>query len=121
MLVLKHFLKDFLDKYVVDFLVSGFSQGLRLGCFNKDEVVSVSRHNKSAFQFKSGVDEAITKEVNRGHTLGLFSEIPIEQFHRSPIGADPKKDGSVRLVLDLSSPQGSLVNDRIYKDNYSVQ
>ncbi|XP_057312156.1 uncharacterized protein LOC130653651 [Hydractinia symbiolongicarpus] len=68
----------------------------------------------------SKVDEAILKELNRGHTVGPFDCPPLPSFHCSPLGAAPKKDGSIRVILDLSSPQGFSVNDGISKDSYSV-
>ena len=33
----------------------------------------------------------------------------------------PKKDGTFRIILDLSSPKGSSINDGISKENYSVR
>ena len=44
----------------------------------------------------------------------------LNNFHCSPLGAAPKKDGTVRVVLDLSSPKGFSVNDGINKNDYSV-
>ena len=42
-------------------------------------------------------------------------------FHCSPLGAVPKKDGSYRLILDLSSPRGCSVNEGISREQYSVR
>ena len=38
----------------------------------------------------------------------------------SPLGTVPKKDGSLRLILDLSSPRGLSVNDGIDRDEFST-
>lgn len=67
------------------------------------------------------VSTAVDKEVTRGHTLGPFSSLPFPVAHISPLGAVPKKDGSKRLILDLSSPSGSSINEGIDKDEFSVK
>ena len=46
---------------------------------------------------------------------------PLPDIHCSPIGAVAKDDGSVRLILDLSSPRGSSVNEGISPEEYSVK
>ena len=118
--LLENLLNQHPDRALVDFVVSGFRYGFRLG-FREDysSLVSASKNNKSAFEYKEKVDEAILKELNRGHTVGPFSSVPCN-FHCSPLGAAPKKDGSVRVVLDLSSPRGHSVNDGILKEDYTV-
>ena len=60
-------------------------------------------------------------EVSRGHTAGPFTTPPLEALHCSPLGSAPKKEGKVRLVLDLSSPRGCSINEGIAKDEYSVE
>ena len=118
---------DLLEKYLighpkrelVDFIISGFNHGFRLGV--QDQVMaSVSKNNQSAHRYEDKVDEAILKELNRGHTVGPFDSFPFPNFHCSPLGAAPKKDGTVRVVLDLSSPKGLSVNDGIDREDYSV-
>ena len=46
---------------------------------------------------------------------------PLPLLHCSPLGAVPKKDGTFRIILDLSSPRGSSVNEGISKDEFSVK
>ena len=103
----------------MDFIISGFSFGFRLGALDTN-LVSSRRNNKSSYDHEDKVNEAILKELNRGHTVGPFDQHPLPDFHCSPLGAAPKKDGTVRIVLDLSSPKGYSVNDYISKDDYSV-
>ena len=74
---------------------------------------------RSALDQEELVTEAILKEVVRGHTSGPFPYPPFPHTHCSPIGAAPKPDGSVRLILDLSSPRGDAVNDGISKEEFS--
>ena len=38
----------------------------------------------------------------------------------SPLGVVPKKDGTWRIIMDLSSPHGSSINDYISKDEFTL-
>ena len=76
------------------------------------------KNNKSARDDPDGVSKAIVKEVQRGHTAGPFPQPPFPHCHVSPVGADPKPDGSCRLLLDLSQPAGDSVNEAIDKDEF---
>ena len=67
------------------------------------------------------MQEAIDKEISRGHTAGPFPHPPFLHFHCSPIGATPKKDLSLRLIMDLSQPKGSSINENISKEDFSFQ
>ena len=72
------------------------------------------RNLRSARENFEGVSEAIAKELHRGHTSS-----PFPHTHYSPVGAAPKADGSVRLILDLSSPRGDSVNDGISQEVFA--
>lgn len=116
--VLESLLTGHPNKTLVRFIVSGFRYGFKLG-FQDNELKSCINNNKSSIEYETKVDEAILKELNRGHTVGPFASPPFK-LHCSPLGAAPKKDGTVRVVLDLSSPHGHSVNDGITKEDYSV-
>lgn len=108
-------LKSLLEGYpsaLLDFLISGFSFGFRIGFLGQ---VSSGReqNNLSASEKSGAVSKAIFRELSRGHTMGPFTSPPFSKFHCSLLGAVPKKDGSQRIILDLSSPSGSSVNDGI--------
>ena len=98
----------------------GFEHGFSLG-FQGDVLQSTGRNLKSAHQNSEAVSKAISVEVERGHTLGPFPSPPLDSFHCSPLGAVVKKDGSARLILDLSSPKGSSVNDGIDAETFAVK
>ena len=66
------------------------------------------------------MSEVISKELSRGHIAGPFTSPPFPNLHCSPLGCVPKKDGSYRLIIDLSSPPGRPVNEKIPKDSISV-
>ena len=112
------YLKELLSGYtaeVVDFLVSGFTNGFRIGYFGP-HTVGREKNNLSANANESSVSSAIFKELSRGHTVGPFSFPPFQSFHCSP-----KKDGTIRIILDLSSPQGTSVNEGIPSELFSVK
>lgn len=82
---------------------------------------STSRpNNLSARSRPSAVSEAIAREVSRGHTAGPFPYPPYTPFRCNPLGARDKPDGSVRLLLDLSQPEGLSVNSHIDKASFAV-
>jgi len=64
--------------------------------------------------------EALAKEVSRGHTAGPFPFPPLPSLQRSPLGVVPKKDGTWRIIMDLSSPHGSSINEFISKDDFTL-
>ena len=51
---------------------------------------------------------------------GPFQSPPIANLQCSPLGVVPKKDGTWRIIMDLSSPHGSSINDFISKDDYTL-
>ena len=108
------------DRELVSFVISGFRHGFDIG-FVGPPVSTRPRNLLSARSHPTPVTEAILKEVRRGHTAGPFLSPPLLPFHCSPLGAVPKKDGTFRLILDLSSPRGQSINEGISKDQYSVR
>ena len=102
--------------YIVDGLRNGFDIGYT-GPFTD----TLPKNLKSADQNKQHIQKAINKEISRGHTAGPFSSPPFPLTHCSPIGAAPKKDGSVRIIMDLSQPHGLSINDCISKEDFSCE
>ena len=108
------------DRSLVNFLLNGFSFGFDLGY--RGPILPGTRKNLlSARSHPAEVTKALMKEVSRGHTVGPFRVSPYPVLHVSPLGAVAKKDGSFRIILDLSSPAGESVNEGICKDEYSVR
>ena len=100
------------DQDLVHYVVSGLALGFSIG-FCGDLPESAAKNLRTAYQHSQAVSTAIALEVSRGHTSGPHTQPPFLPFHLSPIGAVIKKDGSARLILDLSSPRGSAVNEGI--------
>ena len=113
-------LQDHPDQELVSYVVNGLQFGFSTG-FCGQLPHSASSNLKSSFEFFSDVSKAIHNEVERGHTAGPFAVPPLRDFHCSPLGAVPKKDGSARIILDLSSPRGSSVNEGIDNQSFTVK
>ena len=113
----KEFLADHPDQGLVDSIVSGFELGFDIG-FRGVLKDTYTKNNRSALNHRQGVTEAINKELARGHTAGPFDHPPFPINHISPLGAVPKPDGSIRLIMDLSQPVGASVNDFIDKEEF---
>ena len=108
------------DQLLVEYILHGLSEGFDIG-FVGENYITRPKNLLSANANKAKVSEAINNELTRGHTAGPFVFPPFPDLHCSPIGAVPKPDGSVRLIMDLSQPRGQSVNEHIDKDEFSVQ
>ena len=112
-----------LDGYpndVASFLVSGFSQWFDIG-FQHESPTAPMRNNKSALSNAGVVSAAIIKELYRSHTAGPFNTPPLQKMRCSSLGTNSKKDGSMRIILDLSFPKGNSVNDGIPIESCQVR
>ena len=67
------------------------------------------------------VHDYLQKEIFLNCVTGPFKHPPLVNLQCSPIGLVPKKDGSWRMIMDLSAPKVSSVNDYIPQEEFSVQ
>ena len=120
--VLARYLRDYPCPGTRDYLISGFTHGFDIGFRGSfEDTNNRPRNLRSARDNAAQVTEAISRELRRGHTSGPFPYPPFPHTHCSPIGSAPKPDGSVRLILDLSSPRGDSVNEGISKEEFSCK
>ena len=104
----------------MSYVNSGFQNGFDIMyCGNVSN--TLPNNLKSASLHAEKVTHAIHKELRRGHTSGPFLAPPFPATHCSPLGAVEKRDASVRLILDLSQPRGSSVNEAIIDKYCSVK
>ena len=110
-------LSDYEDKEVCEFLEYGFPIGFMEKI--KPRPPQVKNH-KGVIQFPKEVRDYLSKELSYGAVLGPFKDIPFsEEFCISPLNTVDKKDSDERrVILDLSYPEGSAVNDGIPKTSY---
>ncbi|KAI8482867.1 cytoplasmic pattern recognition receptor signaling pathway in response to virus [Branchiostoma belcheri] len=78
------------------------------------------RNHSSARTYSDAVDRYVNKEVELGATQGPYQLPPFENhFVTSPLQTVPKgSEGARRVVVDLSFPPGSSVNDGISSTQY---
>ena len=113
-------LRNHPDQNEVKFLVNGLKNGFDIG-YRGPHSASQPPNLRSAIEFEADVTKSLMKEVSLGHLAGPFVESPIKDLHCSPLGSRPKKDGSRRLIMDLSQPRGEAINEHIDKDEFAVK
>ena len=67
------------------------------------------------------VTAQLSKEVDAGRIQGLFLHRPLPALCCSGVGIVPKKGNKWRMILHLSAPAGSSINDHILKDDFSLR
>ena len=83
---------------------------------------SAKENIPSALAHPEVVDEYILKELNRGPIASPFLCEPIKELHINRSGLIPKQlAGEWRMIIDLSFPRGSSVNDFIPDSEVSVK
>ena len=111
--LLDEFLRSHPDPSKVDFVLRGFQYGFDIG-FRGPISITRPKNLRTAYHDVIATTTAINKEVARKHTSG---RLLILRFRHSivptPRGCLKKPDGSSRLILYLSSPRGSSINEGI--------
>ena len=101
------------DQEVVEWMRYGWPMG-RLPTM-KSPAVTLKNH-KGAVEHPEALEKAASA------ILGPFSKIPFKPTDKvgiSPISTRPKKHSKDRrVIINLSFPKGSAVNDGMIKDNY---
>ena len=101
------------DRTFVSVVVRGLSEGFSIGFDSTHcRLRSVARNHPSSLCRSDIVSQYITREVTLGRLVGPVSPRGV---HTSPIGLIPKRHqpNSWRMIVDLSCPSGSSVNDGI--------
>ena len=107
------------DKIVADQLSHGFKFGFSLNYLGPLGPVSC-KNMASALDHKDQLLAKINKEIHLGRIMGPFIVPSFQNFHCSPIGLVPKKQGGWRLITNLSAPQGKSINEFINPEICSV-
>ena len=102
---------------MVELLEYGFPIGFS-GKLNKSS--GPVKNHKGVTEFPNEVLKYLEKEKSYGAILGPFTRVPFsEGFCISPLNTVSKKDSlERRVILDLSFPEGSVINEGIPKDHY---
>ncbi|XP_041920582.1 uncharacterized protein LOC121684588 [Alosa sapidissima] len=122
--VLSYYLSAHPDSVFVDFLLTGLSQGFRVGVLSPLSDSYVARNLQSALAEPSVVSELLSKELNKGYILGPFSVPPFCPFRVNSLGVATRKySGKKRLIFDMSSPHSDIwssVNEMIPLEPFSL-
>lgn len=115
----RELLVDYSDNIVCDFLEFGFPLDYSAKCLPH---VSEYRNHNGARSHVMEVSEYLHTECTAGRIAGPFDAAPFADFMVSPLNTVPKSDSSERRILvDLSWPFGSSVNDGIVKGSFLGQ
>ena len=107
------------DKQFCLELINSFATGFDIG-YRGPDFMQLSSNLKSATDCPEAIFSCIIKELKSQRIAGPFQQIPLANFRTSPIGAVPKKDGTFRMITDLSSPTGTSINDYISNEESTV-
>ena len=119
--VWRSYLREYADYAVCDFLEFGWPVGFDYSCPLPKHVEF--RNHKGALDFPDAVDIYLSSETGRGVVIGPFDTNPFScPVAVSPLNSVPKPDTiERRIILDLSWPVGSSVNDGIPSGIYLAQ
>ena len=120
--VFAHELQRHPDPHMVSYVLQGIRQGFKLG-FDRSVRLKSARSNKpSSYQHQEVIDTYLSNEVSLGRVAGPFRHPPLANLHVSSFGVIPKKGqpGKWRLIVDLSSPAGSSVNEGILPEDFPL-
>ena len=104
------------DSAFVHYIISGLTQGFRIGFSYHDHSCSPATSNHpSAIEHPSVISESLNTEVMKGRLIGPLDPRAYPYVMVSSLGAVPKKHclDKWRLIYDLSHPKGASVNDGI--------
>lgn len=112
-------LVDYHDTMLCDYLEFGWPSG-----YHSDVSPDTTDKNHPSGQaYLSHISRFIEKELQHRAVIGPFHQDPFEPWVRySPIMTRPKRDSDQRrVILDLSYPKGTAVNDGIAVENHFGQ
>ena len=106
----------------VDFVLDGIRHGFRLGFCHTQRLKPAKTNKPSADQNPSVIDEYLAHEVSRGRVAGPFEFPPLPNLQVSSFSVIPKRGqaGKWHLIVDLSSPISSSVNDGIDPEEFTL-
>ena len=110
------------DRDFSQYIYQGLSDGFRIG-YNYDiPHKSAKKNMKSTMEQPQVLKEYIGKEVAAGRLLVPIPQETALTVHVSPCGVIPKSQvGKWSLIVDMSSPEGSSINDGIPKELCSLR
>ena len=112
------------DQAFAQYIIQGLSQGFRIGYQHKTSSLKPAKYNiLSASQHPDVVSSYLHEELRLNRVVRMSTrEAEDLGIHCSPFRVIPKKHkpGRWRLIVDLSSPPGTRVNNGIDKEMCSM-
>ena len=109
----------FPDRRTLDLVYKDLKHGAKIGCREEFHSPSASTNAPSALNHGHQVSDSIADWIAKGFVYG---PVPLEDVPDaakfSGLMTRPKPNGSVRIILNLSAPLGSSVNEGIDKDDF---
>lgn len=117
------YLSSLPDQRFAAFVRRGLRDGFRIGVDRSHQLKSMETNMSSALANPEVVDKYIANEVKAGTLQAVMEQDEQARTHCNPIGMVPKnhQPGKFRLIVNLSAPEGSSVNDAISSDLASVK
>ena len=109
----------FPDILTLEKICKDLTFGADIGCTGTSRTPSFSTNAPSAYEYAPHVTDAIADWLTKGFAYG---PVPLDQIPATAkvngIMTKPKPNGSVRIILNLSSPLGNCVNEGVNKDDF---
>lgn len=110
------------DKNRLDRVIKRIYNGADIGCVAPFRNPTFSTNASSAYEFGEAVSDAIACWLKKGFAYGPVDKKNLPKEAKvSGIMVREKPDGSVRIILNLSAPKGSSVNDGIDADLFPAK
>ena len=111
------------DREAVSYVLNGLQHRFRLGFQPSRRLKSAKSNKLSARQHPAVIDRYLATEVALHRVASPFDSPPPPNLHVSSLGVISKKGqpGKWQLIVDLSSPTGSSVNDGITAEEFYMQ
>ena len=109
------------DRLFVQYLLTGISQGFRIGYDRSSSLRQSQGNMQSAIRHSEPVVEYLETEIRAGRVVGPLDDMPFVKTSRFEVIPKRSQQGKWRLILDLSSPHNNSVNDGISKELCSVK
>ena len=100
-------------------LLKGIDNGVSLG-YHGQRCQRISHNLVSAFKHSHVIDEELSKEIAAQRIAGPFDTPPLQNLQCSGVGVVPKKTGGWRMIMHLSAPAETSINDGIKKEEFTL-
>ena len=120
---LAHHLRSHTDADFAGYVLRGLTADFRVGyAYSTHRLRSRNRNHPSSLANQAVVSRHIATELAAGRLIGPLPQALHDFVHTSPIGLVPKghNTGKWRMIVDLSSPDSTSVNNGVSEDLCSL-